>query len=145
MVTVHPPDKHAAAIRAARDHISDILELLGIDNRVELAGDGTGRIAVRLPRLSARDAQALGDALIAGAISRRLLLTPGAPVWSMRRQGVGVVATVSKDHVVLRSLAGDERWLSGPTDIRAATMGEISTATAARDERRRDECGATAL
>jgi hypothetical protein len=125
-------DRRAAESKDARDQLRDILELLGLDIRVDLI---PGRHAVRLAELPIGDAKDLAEALLAGAMSRRLILTPGAPVWSMRNRGVGVITKVARHHVDLKSLSSGERWHSSATDLRAATLNEINAARegAARD------------
>jgi hypothetical protein len=113
----------------ARDHLRDVLELLGVDARVDVVhAAASDQPVVQLAALRTPQARNLAEALIAGAMSRRLILTPGAPVWSMRNRGVGVITTVTREHVVLRCLATGERWHSGATDLRAATLNEINTA-----------------
>jgi hypothetical protein len=116
-----PPGAPPAA--AARDHLGDICELLGFSARTTVVGD-----RVQLPPLRAADARALADSALTGVMHRRLTLTPGAPLWSMRLRGVGIVTDTSRDEVTLRSLATGERWRTGASDLRAATLEEINTA-----------------
>lgn len=120
-------DRQAAQARAARDQLRDLFELLGIGVRVDLDGDGDGRLVVRIAGLPFGESANLADALLAGARSRQVLLPEGAPLYSLRHGGVGVVTGVTGERVTLRSLADGAHWCAGSGQLRAATLAEIGS------------------
>jgi hypothetical protein len=122
-------DRHAAESRAARDQLRDLFELLDIGARVDLGGDGAGRLAIQIGEMANEQAVNLADALLPGARSRHLLLSPGTPLYSLRHSGVGVVTALAKNHVTLLSLAEGVHWHVGAGELRAATLDEITAAS----------------
>jgi hypothetical protein len=114
------PPKNSAA-REALEHLADLTSLLGI------ASPHSGRVAVQL-HLSPDEAHRLSAVLLSGLLTREFALTPDAPVWCARHDGVGAIVRIVRHEVTLRALDSGERWDVHLSDIRPATVAEIRAA-----------------
>lgn len=117
MANTQPSDK----IRAARDYLADLTDLLG------LAGPVRGPLGIRVD-ITPGETHQLADVLLSGVLARQLRLTPDAPVWSTRHEGVGTIVRIARHEVTLRSLETGHRWDVTLAEIRTATLAEIRAA-----------------
>jgi hypothetical protein len=108
--------------REARDHLGDLTALLGI------SGPRTDHLGGVVLHLTPAETHRLADALLNGLLARQFGLTPDAPVWCTRHDGVGSVVRVVRHEVTLRSLESGERWDVHLSDIRPATTAEVRAA-----------------
>jgi hypothetical protein len=117
MTTTKPSD----TAREARDYLGDLTDLLG------LTGPVSGPLGVRFD-ITPGEARQLADVLLSGVLARQLRLTPDAPVWCTRHDGVAAVVRIARHEVTLRSVEYGDRWDVMLSEIRTATLAEIRAA-----------------
>ncbi|SFD19373.1 hypothetical protein [Streptomyces aidingensis] len=125
---VFTTDGMAVAGRSARDYLRDLFELLGIPEGAVRLGGENGRLVVVIGPLAVEHAGKLARTLMSGVLADRLTVDREVPLWSRRHGGVGVVTGADGHRVTLRCLATGERWETMPSELRIATLTEITGA-----------------